>query len=71
MQVYQDNVPVSDIDVVLNKWRSDFSELYNKPDNINEEFEQDFYNIVLNQKYMWESEMVQPRYDSNSMLNRE
>ncbi len=50
MQVYQDNVLVSDIDVVLNKWRSDFSELYNKPGNINEEFDQDFYNQVLNQK---------------------
>ncbi len=52
MQLYQNNVHVSDIDVVLNKWRSDFSELYNKPDIINEEFDQDFYNEVLNQKYI-------------------
>ncbi len=44
MEVYQDTVRVSYID---------FNELYNKPDNISEEFDQDFYNEVLNKKNLF------------------
>ncbi len=69
MHVYQDNVFVSNIDVVLNKWKSDFSALYDKPDNINQEFDQDFYDEVINQTSLRKSEMSHLRYDSNSMLN--
>jgi len=69
MQVYVNGSLTSDTNTVLNKWKSDFGDLYNKSENVNENFDQVFYNDTLQQKYTWEQEMVQPNYENNGMLN--
>ena len=71
MEVYQGSNLVADTDTVLNTWRNDFSNLYNKPQNMNAEFNDTFYEDILQQKHLWEVEMNQSTYVSNALLNRD
>ena len=67
MKVYQGNDLVSDMNMVKDTWKQQFSDLYNRPED--EGFDNVYYNEALNQKETWENEMSQPGYDSNVMLN--
>ncbi len=70
VKVYKDNELVSDPVIVANTWQKDFSHLYNRPINMNDDFDQYFYNDVITQKILWQNEMYQPEYSSNEMINR-
>ncbi len=59
IKVYKDNELVLDPGIVADTWQKDFRHLYNWPINVNDDFDQDFYNDVLNQKILWENEMSQ------------
>ena len=52
MQVYNENGPgegikLHDHDSVLNKWKDDFHDLYNMPEGLHNNFDNDFYHDII------------------------
>ena len=58
MQVYNDagNI-VSDSDSVMKKWRSEFENLYNKPADIDDQFDDSFYEYVRSKQEVIENKL--------------
>ena len=46
---------VEDLEIVLERWKQDYENLYNKPDLPNSEFDEEFYSDILTQKENFES----------------
>ena len=58
MQVYDDaGHIVSDSDSVMKKWRSEFENLYNKPADMNDQFDDSFYEYVRSRLEVIENEL--------------
>ncbi len=69
MKVYKENNELTDdIECVLGKWKTDFFNLYNKPDEI--DTCSVFHANVLDSKIKRESDMEKEDYISNPELNR-
>ena len=57
MQVYDDHGAVKcDRDEVLNKWKNDFQNLYNMPEDATSEFDEEFYAWAKLQKQCLENQ---------------
>ena len=69
-QVEINNVLVSDIDQVLNKWKSDFNNLYNKPERAKEFYDMEFYDSKIEHLKFLEQHCNSSN-DSNQELNFE
>lgn len=59
---------INDEEVVLNKWRTDFKNLYNGSDS--DDFDQGHFEQVRAHKHFIESRMDNPTYSPNETLNR-
>ena len=58
MQVYNDaGHIVSDSDSVMKKWRSEFENLYNKPADIDDQFDDSFYEYVRSKQEVIENKL--------------
>ena len=58
MQVYEDaGQIISDSDSVMKKWRSEFENLYNKPADMNDQFDDSFYEYVKSRLEVIENEL--------------
>ena len=61
-----------DCNVVKDKWKNDFSNLYNRPEDILQGFNTAFYETVMDEKESLEDQNNNvERNESNSMLNKE
>ena len=58
----------SNIEIVLNKWKSDFEHLYNRPADLCG-FDNDFYNQAKQMKHQREQEMTAGDYEMNQEIN--
>ncbi|VDI40881.1 Hypothetical predicted protein [Mytilus galloprovincialis] len=69
MEVYGPNGEIlTDDDSVLNRWKTDFHNIYNM-DNSTAEFNDNFHSQVLSHKSSLEDCMIDPLYDENPELN--
>ena len=59
----------SNIQIVLNKWKSDFEQLFNRPAEADDSFSHDFYLKAKQMKLQREQEMTSDEYIMNSELN--
>ena len=55
--------------MVFNKWSCEFENLYN-PSFCDNDFDDTFYNTVLNEKDFLEDKMLDPLFEENIDLNR-
>ncbi len=70
MKVYgNDNILTTHLKTVLDKWGSEFSTLYNKPENNEIDDNIEFYRNVMNLKQVREAQMENPLYEENPELN--
>ncbi len=70
MKVYgSDNILTTHLKTVLNKWGSEFSILYNKPENNESDDNIEFYRNIMNLKQVREAQMENSLYEENPELN--
>ncbi len=70
MKVYDDNHEiVSELDRVLDKWKTEFHSLYSCPSNSDDNFNETFYENALHNKRIKEQEMDSDEYVSNPEIN--
>lgn len=69
MTVYENGSAVSDEDIVLNRWKEDFCNLYNRPEGENDNFDNVFHESVKRLKANMEEQMNAPGYTENVFLN--
>ena len=68
MEVYDDNGNVRDDNkTVFETWRTDFNGLYNPNNEI--DYDQTFYDNILQHKRLLEDNMLDPLYVHNDILN--
>ena len=68
MKVYSNGILVSGKPTLLNTWKNDFKNLYNKPADDISEYDKHLYMQMLNIKKDQEHDMSSPQYQSNRML---
>jgi hypothetical protein len=69
LEVYDDNGNIiSDEEFVFNKWTNEFGKLYNFNEN-SVEFDNEFYENILREKSFLESNMLDPLFEGNRVLN--
>ncbi len=67
-EVYDDNGEINCTkEFVINKWKNDFSQLYNNNDDV---YDNNFRTEIINAKSHLERGMLDPLYTSNETLNR-
>ena len=72
MKVYDtDGQVITDTERVLNKWKEDFQALYECPQDVEENFDTDFYNGIITEKMRWEEQMESANYQCNQELNKQ
>jgi hypothetical protein len=64
----QNNELTSDINIVLENWKRDFSVLYNRPPDDGDT--DDFHRNILEQKHNMEAQMEHPEYNENIDVNK-
>ncbi len=69
MHVYQNNELVSDYETVLHTWKDNFSDLYNRLEDENINYDNQFYTEAINHRNHLEEEMTYPSYVKNDLLN--
>ena len=68
MEVVSHNAQsTSNINEVLEKWKQDFSQIYNRPEG--ENFDMEFYNNTMLDRMRLEGSMTDPLYIENELLN--
>ena len=68
MEAYNDDDTINtDENFVFKKWSSEFENLYNVNDN--ENFDNQFYDDIMQSKSFLEERMQEPLYENNSVLN--
>ena len=60
----------SDADIVINKWKEDFSNMYNKPECVKNDYDIEFGNKIMRDLKTMETKTV-PKTDCERMLNGE
>ena len=63
-----DEEVTSDENIVINRWEKDFKLLYDRPTEVMGNFDENFYNNIVNLKDMLEHNMINE--EGNIMLNR-
>lgn len=67
-KVYINNVLTDETTLVFKKWREDFYSLHNVR-NVNEPFNNDFFEYAKYRKHILECEISGPNYEVNTILN--
>ncbi len=70
MKVYgNDNILTTHLKTVVDKWGSEFSTLYNKPENNESDDNIEFYRNIMNLKQVRETQIENPLYEENPEPN--
>ncbi len=70
IKVYgNDNILTTHLKTLLDKWGSEFSTLYNKPENNESDDNIEFYRNIMNLKQFREAQMENPLFEENPELN--